>query len=347
MKILLISPLAPPNGGIATWTEKYIDFFNARKNYEIDLINSGKGSCTNNLKNEFSRFFRILNEVRIFNKNKYYDIVHYNTSCSKMGIIRDYVIVKLLSKKRNKIILQCHCNVEDQMGQGKIQIKLLKKMCEKCKVVLVLNDFSKKYLQNLGITSFYFPNFIDEEFILKTNKEIKKDLNRIIYIGHVAKIKGVEILFSLAESRPDLIFEIVGKIDDEYKDIVKQLPKNIMLLGDVDRNMVKNYLDKADVFLLPSISEGFSMSLLEAMARGLPIIATNVGDNSNMLEENKGGVIIKERNVEEFRNAIKYLEQKDRREVCSKFNIIKSKQYSREIVLRNLIKIYEEISISK
>ena len=59
---------------------------------------------------------------------------------------------------------------------------------------------------------------------------------------------------------------------------------------------LQKYLDKADVFLFPSYTEGFSISLTEAMASGLPCIASDVGANQDMLE-NHGGILIKTKKI--------------------------------------------------
>ena len=114
MKVVLVSPLPPPNGGIATWTKKILQ--HAYK-YGIDynIVNTalcGKRSTNVNnnrdILNEISRTYRIL---KYFLRSlKRSDLVHVNSSCSKYGIIRDYLVVKIAHEKNKKTIMHYRCN---------------------------------------------------------------------------------------------------------------------------------------------------------------------------------------------------------------------------------------------
>ena len=68
-------------------------------------------------------------------------------------------------------------------------------------------------------------------------------------------------------------------------------PENVELVGQIDHARVIEEMDKADVFLFPSHTEGFSIALMEAMARGLPAIATDVGANSDMMSGGAGKTV--------------------------------------------------------
>ena len=65
-----------------------------------------------------------------------------------------------------------------------------------------------------------------------------------------------------------------------------------------------------DVFVLPSLAEGISNTILEAMATGLPVIATNVGGNSELIVEGETGMMVSVTDKKEMSNAMKqYLDQ--------------------------------------
>jgi glycosyltransferase involved in cell wall biosynthesis len=67
------------------------------------------------------------------------------------------------------------------------------------------------------------------------------------------------------------------------------------------------YLQAADIFMLPSRQEGFSNALLEAMASGLPVVATDVGGNSEAVVNGDGGWIVRPEDAEALANAVQSL----------------------------------------
>lgn len=70
----------------------------------------------------------------------------------------------------------------------------------------------------------------------------------------------------------------------------KKLEDEIEFVGLVDN--VEKYLSETDIFILPSKYEGMPMSIIEAMATGLPIVASNVGGIPDMIESGKEGILI-------------------------------------------------------
>ena len=77
--------------------------------------------------------------------------------------------------------------------------------------------------------------------------------------------------------------------------------KYVKLLGQLDRNnKFWNYFDKSDIFLLSSRSEGTPKVLLEAMARSLPVIATNVGGIPYMVKDGERGMLYEDDNIDQL-----------------------------------------------
>ena len=107
--------------------------------------------------------------------------------------------------------------------------------------------------------------------------------------------KGARELYELARKNADVTFVLAGAISEDVKCWEK--PDNVQLLGVIPHSKVIEHMDEADVFVFPSKTEGFSMALAEAMARGLPSIATDVGANMDMLE-NSGGVVCESNNID-------------------------------------------------
>ncbi|MDR2661308.1 MAG: glycosyltransferase family 4 protein [Lactobacillaceae bacterium] len=136
----------------------------------------------------------------------------------------------------------------------------------------------------------YIPNFVNPnnfyELSIKDKKNIRKthgyDLKKkiVLGVGQVQVRKGIFDFIKLAQRNPEWIFIWVGgfsfgRITDGYeelKKIIKNPPKNLIFPGILPRSELNNYYNIADVFLLPSYSELFPMSALEAFSTHTPTV---------------------------------------------------------------------------
>ena len=99
-------------------------------------------------------------------------------------------------------------------------------------------------------------------------------------------------------------------------------------------------MDDADLFLLPSHSEGFSIALVESMARGLPAIATDVGAAADMLADGCG-IVVPRGDVDAMEQAICQMKDADRRAAISQTAVAKTKAtYTVEAVLTRIRQCY-------
>jgi glycosyltransferase involved in cell wall biosynthesis len=106
-----------------------------------------------------------------------------------------------------------------------------------------------------------------------------------------------------------LIGDFIPEEQEYYSRLIKQsgIGKSFVKTGIVSHKLVLNYLEKLDIFLLPSLNEGCSNAMLEAMYLKKPIIATRVGAAREILSKERG-ILIEPRNSEEIFNSIKKLE---------------------------------------
>jgi glycosyltransferase involved in cell wall biosynthesis len=121
---------------------------------------------------------------------------------------------------------------------------------------------------------------------------------RLVTVGALAPRKGqeyaIEALAMLERQGIDATLDLVGSGPDEAR-----LRRNVAAAGlDGRVNFAgeqvdpRPYLARADIFVLPSRQEGFSNAILEAMASGLPVVATSVGGNAEAVIDGKGGLIV-------------------------------------------------------
>ena len=98
------------------------------------------------------------------------------------------------------------------------------------------------------------------------------------------------------------------------------------------------YLSSADVFILPSSKEGASVSVMEAMARNLPIVTTDIGGMPLMVEDGKEGIIIRQKNPEDITKAVRKILKWKRKDVRKS-----AERYKWEKIIGDTVKDYEEI----
>lgn len=346
MKILLVSPLPPPAGGIATWTEKYLSYC---KNNSVDVsivniaLSGSRGKQINTKKNvfdEISRTKRILYNLKSQIKINTPDIVHLNTSCSKYGLFRDFLCAAFLKKKNIPFILQCHCDVKNHI-RNRFSELFLKKMVKSAGVVLLLNSRSKEYIESLCSTECkVIPNFVEETMIFPCYK-VREKIRNAVYVGHVNKSKGCLEIIEAAKRLPECHFILVGPVSAEIEAIDK--PNNVEMTGAKTPCEVKKYLREADVFVFPSYSEGFSLSLTEAMATGLPCIVTEVGANKDMIED-AGGIVVGLKNVTAILEAFEVMSSLEIRKRMSVFNIEKVRNsYTTDVVMKEIFCMYRNV----
>jgi glycosyltransferase involved in cell wall biosynthesis len=103
---------------------------------------------------------------------------------------------------------------------------------------------------------------------------------RVLYLGQVNIRKGIQYLLEAARKldKKKFLFDVAGPISIADKHVVTA-PANVTFHGAVTRDRVREFYREADVFVLPTISDGFALTQLEAMAHGLPVVTTpNCGE---------------------------------------------------------------------
>jgi glycosyltransferase involved in cell wall biosynthesis len=177
-------------------------------------------------------------------------------------------------------------------------------------------------VRDVGIkkeTIVTIPNGIDiKSFSVKVDRKKKVEELGINsgpkVVGTVSRLyeptKGIKILleaFNIVQSKVDSHLLIAGSGKDEkmLRQMAKKLKIKVLFLG--ERDDVAEILSVMDIFVLPSLSEGFPVVILEAMAAGLPVVATNVGGNREIVSDGETGFIVEPGNPNELAVKIKDL----------------------------------------
>lgn len=139
-------------------------------------------------------------------------------------------------------------------------------------------------------------------------------------IGTIANFyptKGLEYLIGAADclkDNEDLAFFIIGdgELGPELENMIRErrLEKKVFLLGQIPD--AHRFLPAFDVFVLPSVKEGFPWSLIEAMSAKLPVIATNVGAVPEIIFDRKNGMLVEPQDSVGLADKIKDILENDR-----------------------------------
>ena len=188
---------------------------------------------------------------------------------------------------------------------------------------------------------------------LRIEKINKTKLIKIVSTGSLRWGKGYEYALIAMKYLKDLNLNIEYRIIGDgperekltYEIYALGLTKNVFLLGAMSKEQVQDELYLAQIFLHPSLSEGLSNAILEAMVIGLPVIATDVGGTLETIEEGVEGLIISPRDPIAIQNAVLRiieepgitlkLGENGRKKVLSKFSLANQ--------TRKYLDIYEEL----
>ena len=160
-------------------------------------------------------------------------------------------------------------------------------------------DFIAKHYPHLVDRCHVITNFVDTEIFSPVAKDNDSDVLRIIGVGRILKQKNIPILIEainiILEKGCNVRVDWYGEKFDTYNDCM-QLIRQYHLEGVFDfhepcDNIIEKYRE-SDLFVLPSIYEGFPNVLCEAMSCGLPVIATEVCDNGRIVRHEENGYMI-------------------------------------------------------
>ncbi len=171
------------------------------------------------------------------------------------------------------------------------------------------------------------PSGISEEWFTEKRKETISG-HRFIFIGRYERRKGIEELMEVLKQIPPkdgVTFEFIGPIPHSKR----LLRSDIVYHGEVkDMNELMKILDDCNILICPSHSEGMPNVILEAMARGLFILATDVGATNVLVKDGENGKLIQPGNKHELLSAINSIKEKSPAELAAKGMI--GRNYARE-----------------
>ncbi len=171
---------------------------------------------------------------------------------------------------------------------------------------------------------------------------------RVVCVSRLIERKGINYLIEAIEKLKDKQIQLIlvgeGKQEDTLKKLVDDLKisDKVDFKGYVDHDQIAEIYRNSDIFVLPSLNEGMSNALLEALAAGLPVIVTDTGGTSELLDGN--GVLIPMADSDAIAEAIRGFvdEPEERRQMGLKSREI-AEGMSWMRVGEEYLRLYEEL----
>jgi len=333
--ILLVSPTYSGAGGVARHVSGLAAGL-ARHGYSVAVISSDNTYILN-VKGLKNPSFMLTSALKAYRSKA--RVVHAHSIPSAPAM-------KLASAERR--ILTLHGTYAEQVkilhGKllGRAAAHLEKKFMGWADAVTAVSQQACEAYRARGWDVIHIPNAIDiverEEI-----RAVRLGDRQVVYVGRLSREKNVKTLIYAAEKIPDAVFVIVGDGPEaqSLKNAARNLP-NVKLVGQVEHSKALEYTAGSDVFALPSIAEGLSTALLEAMSLKTPVAATKVGGNVELVEDGVSGLLVEPGDDEGFVEALrKLLDDREtaQRLAATAYRTVRER-YSWEAVLPKYLRVY-------
>ncbi len=197
-----------------------------------------------------------------------------------------------------------------------------------------------------GMAKIFFSKIKNNDF--KKKHKIKGKL--ALFFGRLSFTKApdkfVEIAKLILKERKDITFVLRGPdegLKAKVEKMIQNEPKIILLSETRDRNEIAKMYQAADIYVLSSYREGLPLTLFEAMASGLPVVASPVNGVPYEIKEPENGFLVKFGDNQKFKTRIlEILDNKALATKISKNNIKRSKEYDWDIISKKTLKLYKD-----
>jgi glycosyltransferase involved in cell wall biosynthesis len=236
-----------------------------------------------------------------------YDIihVHYIFPTAMLAVLPKIII-------GTKLIISAHgSDVHTFPRKNRVALMLTRQLLNLSDCIVANSEAMKLQIEELKVCSNKIwvirPQDIDDKlFKVRNRDEMREELgidkikHIIIYVGRITEDKGlrylIEAVYLLVSKCNDISLYLIG--DGQEKESLALLSyklgidRIVHFMGNKKHDEIPLWLSAADLFVLPTLQEGFGIAALEAMSCGLPVIASNVGGVPELVKNGINGYIV-------------------------------------------------------
>ncbi len=374
--ILIATGIYPPSiGGPATYSKMLLDElpkygFNVKVITYGDLeLNAREVIVVNRNSNIFLRYFKYFWQV--WKLRSWADIVYVQGPISEG--IPSFLACCL---KEKKYILKIVGDYAWEQGRQRWGINdnldefqnkryglivefvrfLEKTVTRKATKIIVPSNYLKNIIKTWGIKEEKIEviyNTVNFKELKQSKEDLKKKLNLsgniILSIGRLVPWKGfdvlIEIMPEILKFNPQFKLLIIGdgpeKNNLENKIKRYNLKDEVLLVGKVEHKKIQEIMTASDIFILNSAYEGLSHVLVEAQLSKIPVMASRIGGNVEVVQDKEAGILFDYNNQDEIKEKIIWLWQNNsfRKKIIENAFIFAKKTFSREKMLEDIKKV--------
>jgi glycosyltransferase involved in cell wall biosynthesis len=263
-----------------------------------------------------------LNKMNEFYKEDKFDVLHLNWPSTTW----DSYAIEFAKKKKIPIVVNLHYALslkDDFYGiLSRLMYNISKRYLKNADLIIVTSKAQESFVRNLGYPNVvHIPTGVDINYFKPHPKKPSK-IKTILYVGRISPEKNLESViraFKKCEFS-DVRLVIVGKGPLLNKLRSKYVSENILFTGYVPESEKLKYLQNSDLFVSATKMELMSISVLEAMATGLPAITSRIEAFEEFVTRDVGVMIDLDRNFEDNLKSVfeELIQDNKKREMMSK-----------------------------
>jgi glycosyltransferase involved in cell wall biosynthesis len=328
-KVLLLAPQKIV-GGITTWARILLKYAHPDRTQFIVVDTSklydplgkklGLRGAVLGVWDGLIRFCRIM---KVLIKDRP-GLVYFTCAPSIGMVVRDVPVMILLRLLGKKCIAHLHGGKIEGFFGGFFLRRWLARLGLRCctAVFVITRDVEDAARKIFGPGKIiYVPNMLDDEFVKNCTPRAQTQSGsvKIIHIAWQAPEKGsFDMVEAVKLLRADVQCDLIGRASPEYETQLNAkisqygIGSRIRLTGLRTGKDLQQSYEQADIFAMPTHSEGFPMVVMEAMAHGLPVVATDVGNIREMIaadSDEPAGILLRHVNPVDAAELARVLEE--------------------------------------